>query len=162
MAAFYIVYKMQNTEEQATDPTEESMNVQTADAVPIEDNKPSVEEGNSYVNMAVPMLLGSKKVQMVSKFKSVTAEGPGEANSVQRLGKVMCYDAGVAIYIIIFCGWIVWQSIGISKVLFGGEQGDDEDTCSEVHQHMLASITCGFLYLMLVCFFFGCSLICLR
>jgi hypothetical protein len=69
----------------------------------------------------------------------------------------------VAVYIIVFCAWMVWQSIGMSKVLFGGgDGGDDEDVCEQVEKWGVHSVVCGVLYLMLVCCAFGCSALCLR
>jgi hypothetical protein len=105
----------------------------------------------------------SGSIQFFSHWRTVTGtEGPGEANSIQRLGQVMCYDAGVAVYIVVFFAWMVWQSIGMSQVLFAGDNGDEDDVCDEMNKHMVFAIICGFLYLLLVCFAFGCSVLCLR
>jgi hypothetical protein len=184
VAAFYIVHKIQSdqavpvpsdtaepvayaayadtgTSNNAADETTSAATTATK----LNDNsKTSVEEGTHYRSMEGP----GGRVQMLSHWTSASMSGPGSANSVQRLGQVLCYDAGVAVYIIIFCAWMVWQSIGMSTVLFGGsgsddgDDGDDEDVCGQVEKWMVFSIICGFLYLMLVCFAFGCSILCLR
>jgi hypothetical protein len=183
VAAFYIVHKIQSDQavlvEAASSETEAYAYAETGTsnnaagetataATPVtklnDKNKTSVEEGTHYRSMEGP----GGRVQMLSHWTSASLSGPGSANSVQRLGQVLCYDAGVAVYIIIFCAWMVWQSIGMSTVLFGGsgnddgDDGDDEDVCGQVEKWMVFSIICGFLYLMLVCFAFGCSILCLR
>jgi hypothetical protein len=187
VAAFYIVYKIQS-ETATAEPvayayadTGVSNNDTVGETTPVpvaatklnDTNKMSVEEGTHYRSMEVPGLGpgGLSRVQMLSRWTTISSlSGPGDAgsdtaaNSVQRLGQVMCYDAGVAVYIVISCAWMVWQSIGISRVLFGGSSGDDggDDVCGEMEKWMVFSIICGFLYLMLVCFAFGCSILCLR
>jgi hypothetical protein len=184
VAAFYIVYKIQTdqTPVQAVATEEEAVAYAYADTGEgvtaaaatttntklNEGSKMSVEEGTHYKSME-----GPGPVQMLSRWTSISS-GPGDgssataANSVQRLGQVMCYDAGVAVYIIICCAWMVWQSIGVSTVLFGGSSSSDDnddggdEICGEAGKWMVYSIICGFLYLMLVCFAFGCSILCLR
>lgn len=181
VAAFYIVYKIQTDSQPAA--TEEAVAYAVADTgvyVPaaanaathtkLNDSEMSVEEGTHYKSMEGPRpgSGGLSRIKMLSHWTS-SSGGPGEssataANSVQRLGQVMCYDAGVAVYIIICCAWMVWQSIGVSRVLFGGSSDDDDgdDVCGDMEKWMVFSVICGFVYLMLVCFAFGCSILCLR
>jgi hypothetical protein len=105
--------------------------------------------------------IDSTSVNAIS-FKSISlvmgsGDGEGEANSVKRLTHVLCYDKIVAVYIVVAISWLVWQSVGISHVLFRQLEG-----CDEVERWILISVVLGFLYMMLVCFAFGCSLLCLR
>jgi hypothetical protein len=187
VAAFYIVHKIQTEEPVQEAVTAEPVAYAYADvdtgvsnnavgAVPVaattstklNGNKISVEEGTHYRSMEGLGPGSFSRVQMLSHwtFASSSSGSGSAANSVQRLGQVLCYDAGVAVYIIICCAWMVWQSIGMSRVLFGGsssdDDGDEEDICGEMEKWMVFSIICGFLYLMLVCFAFGCSILCLR
>jgi hypothetical protein len=176
VAAFYIVYKIQSDQTPVQAATEEAAAYAYAETgvsethVPVaatatintklnEGNKMSAGEGTHYRSMEGP-------VQMLSRWTSISSSSgsTSAANSVQRLGQIMCYDAGVAVYIIICCAWMVWQSIGVSTVLFGGSSDDDDadDVCGEMDKWMVFSLICGFLYLMLVCFAFGCSILCLR
>ena len=94
---------------------------------------------------------------------AVTAEGPGQANSFQRLKQVFCYDMGVAIYILVIIFWFIWQSVGISAVLFANSNDDSDNyVCENIEKRTILSILCGFLYIMLVFVTFACSFICLK
>lgn len=84
---------------------------------------------------------------------------PGEANSFQRIKHVLCYDKGMAIYILIFFTWIFWMVTGVTKRLFF--DGDEED-CDEMLGYMNFSIACGYVYMSMVGVAFCCSLVCLR
>jgi hypothetical protein len=88
----------------------------------------------------------------------------GKSNSIQRLKQVLCYDIGVALYILVVIFWFVWQSYGISQVLFAprNEYSNDSEICESVGTWVILSIMCGFLYIMLVCVAFACSFLCLR
>ena len=79
----------------------------------------------------------------------------GAANSFSRIKHVLCYDKTMAVYIIIFIGWIVWLSVGIAKRL----SVDDDGDCDK---YMNVTISCGYMYLSFVFMAFGCSLCCLR
>jgi hypothetical protein len=89
----------------------------------------------------------------------------GKSNSIQRLKQVLCYDVGVALYILVIIFWFVWQSYGISQVLFAPRNDDYDNSaeiCDSVGTWVILSIMCGFLYIMLVCVAFACSFLCLR
>lgn len=164
VAAFYIVHKIQTDDEPVADVAAPEAYTDAEMAAPTtklnDSNNVTVEEGTQYRSMEGP---GGARFQMLSHWTSISSSSSGRGNSIQRLGQVMCYDAGVAVYIIVFCAWMVWQSIGMSKVLFGGgDGGDDEDVCEQVEKWVVHSVVCGVLYLMLVCCAFGCSALCLR
>jgi hypothetical protein len=82
----------------------------------------------------------------------------GAANSFSRIKHVLCYDKAMAVYIVIFIGWIVWLSTGIAKRLTADESGG----CDNEIQAMNVVISCGYMYLSFVFLAFGCSLCCLR
>lgn len=82
----------------------------------------------------------------------------GAANSFARIKYVLCYDKTMAVYIVIFIGWIIYLSTGIAKRLNAGEDGG----CGNEIQYMNVAISCGYMYLSMVFMAFGCSLCCLR
>lgn len=82
----------------------------------------------------------------------------GAANSFSRIKHVLCYDKTMAVYIIIFIGWIVWLATGIARRLAVDEAGG----CDGTIQSMNIVISCGYMYLSMVFVAFGCSLCCLR
>ena len=98
-----------------------------------DDDKPT------YTATAVPMLNGAPADPVA-----------GHANSTKRLTQVLCYDPGVAVYLLICLLWVCWQMYGYSQI---GAPG-----CS----HITSSLLCGMIYGMLVCCTFACSLLCLR
>ena len=82
----------------------------------------------------------------------------GAANSCARMKHVMCYDKVVAVYIVIFLGWIYWLAVGIGRT-FGN---DESDGCGEQGRYIGLSISCGYVYMCLVGAAFAISLCCLR
>jgi hypothetical protein len=87
---------------------------------------------------------------------------PGGPNSFQRIKHVLCYDKGMAVYIVIFLFWIVWLGIGVSRRLFYDNDNDYDDGCGDLTQYMNAAIAIGYVWMALVGTAFCCSLICLR
>lgn len=77
-------------------------------------------------------------------------------NTWGRIGHVMCYDKGVALYIVIAIGWIIYQTVGVAKFLT--QSGD----CSDLGNRMLVSLACGWFYMCMVGFAFLCSMCCMR
>lgn len=82
----------------------------------------------------------------------------GAANSFSRIKHVLCYDTTMAVYIVIFIGWVVWLATGVAKRLGADEGGN----CDSDIQGMNVAISCGYMYLSMVFVAFGCSLCCLR
>jgi hypothetical protein len=92
-----------------------------------------------------------------------SASNEGRANSVPRLVQVLCYDAGVAIYIVIFVAWTIWIAIGSSHIF--GNVGVDEwsgPACGNAGKWVRNSVILGWIYMWLVFCSFCCSLICVR
>ena len=88
---------------------------------------------------------------------------PGGPNSFQRIKHVLCYDKGMAVYIVIFLFWIVWLAIGVSRRLFYNDGDYDyDDGCGDLTRYMNAAIAIGYVWMALVGTAFCCSLICLR
>lgn len=85
------------------------------------------------------------------------------ANSLQRLGKVLCYDPGTALYFFVAFLWVVWQSVGVVVAM---KLADSDyayvQQCDIIKEWIELSTICGFLYMVLVLFAFGSSLLCLR
>jgi hypothetical protein len=86
---------------------------------------------------------------------------PGGPNSFQRIKHVLCYDKGMAVYIVIFLFWIVWLAIGVSRRLFYDNNYDGDDGCG-VLRYMISAIAIGYVWMALVGTAFCCSLFCLR
>lgn len=76
-----------------------------------------------------------------------------------RIKHVLCYDGGVAIYIILAIVWIIWQAVGFGKLVSfnGGGCGGNG-----VASKLVTSLLCGYIYMSLVGIGFLCSLCCLR
>lgn len=94
---------------------------------------------------------------------NISRDLDGSPNSFLRLGHVLCFDYGVAVYIVVAIFWMIWQSVGFSRLVFGGAHGANESAdCQQVNQWAVHSIILGFCYMMMVCVAFACSLCCLR
>ena len=106
----------------------------------------------------------SVKIESVASMIAGISESPddGPSNSFHRLGHVLCYDPGAAIYFLVVVLWVIWQSVGVTVAISLASNDDDGDECTNVRQWIVYSTMCGFLYMMLVFFAFGCSLLCLR
>jgi len=96
-----------------------------------------------------------------SSSRSSTLAGEG---TWARMIQVIGYDIGVALYIVVFLAWLVWQSIGVSRILGGDFDGYDGNggACGRVHSWATNSLVLGWMYMMVVCASFCCSLCCLR
>ena len=170
LAAFYIVHRIQeegkeaaaaaaaaeqgSTADNPIDPEADATSYQTMD----DSNKS--KSSWAWQTAATWMFPGPAKAVKVA-HTAVRGQGEGEANSFQRLKQVFCYDVGVAMYILAVVFWFVWQSVGISQVLFGADNADNY-LCENIEKRTILSILCGFLYIMLVFVTFACSLVCLK
>jgi len=98
----------------------------------------------------------------ISNASSGDRSSGGAASSWNRTWRIMCYDVGVAIYIVVFLAWVCYQSVGLSRVVGGGYDGGGGNGCDNVGRWMTNSLILGWVFMMLVCTSFCCSLICLR
>lgn len=171
IAAFYIVHRIQEDDKAAA---AAEAAVEEQEGSPNHPIDPEAEHQTTYKTMdreaeqpqsawksaAAALFPGPAKAADVART-AVQQRGQGQANSVQRLKQVFCYDIGVALYIIAMVFWLIWQSVGISQVLFGNEDNDSY-VCENIEKRTILSILCGFLYIMLVFVTFACSFCCLR
>jgi hypothetical protein len=99
---------------------------------------------------------------LVSNFTALpenSADREGGANSFQRIKHVLCYDQGMAVYILVVIVWVVWMSLGISRrLLADGENAD----CDILAGYMNITIVCGYVWMMVVACAFCCSILCVR
>jgi len=160
IACFYIAHKVQ----------EDSAEIQLA-------AQPAVVTGTAVTGMAVDSSSSTKKVEegkatsstpLVVEPNQPTAfaqpfviprdDNATAASSFRRLKQVLCYDPGFALYILVFVFWMFWQTAGLKEAL----SFQDNDDCGQLGRWVVYSIMCGFLYMMMVCAAFACSLLCLR
>lgn len=99
------------------------------------------------------------RATIATNFKPIPDDMPGGANSYKRVTHVLCYDKGMAIYILIFLVWVVWMGMGVSRRLFSEDYAED---CGDLAGYMSTSLACGYVYMSLVAISFCCSLVCLR
>ena len=88
-----------------------------------------------------------------------TADETRVVQSLTKVGRVrdvLCYDPMVAVYIIIGIFYIIWQSMGFSRMNQAADCGGGEE------QLITRAISCGFLFISLGATAFGCSVCCLR
>lgn len=106
------------------------------------------------------------KIESVASLLAGLPDAPddGPANSPQRLGRVLCFDSGVAFYFFLVVLWVLWQSVGVlcAMSLAGNINYNEDDHCDNIKRWIVLSTMCGFIYIILVFFAFGCSLLCLR
>ena len=138
IAAIYIVNKIKSS---GPDPTTPIATASTA-TTGLESSK--MEEGGYVLeNFTVPQ-----------------SEEHGGANSFQRIKHVLCYDKGMAVYILMVIFWMVWISIGISRRLF--VEDANNESCYELIPYMNITISCGYVWMTMVGMAFCCSFLCLR
>jgi len=94
-----------------------------------------------------------------TNFAVLPDDMPGGANSYKRIMHVLCYDKGMAVYILIFLTWVVWMGLGVTRRLFSEDYADD---CGDMPRYMSTALACGYVYMSLVAVAFCCSLMCLR
>ena len=84
----------------------------------------------------------------------------GGSNSWKRFGHLMCYDPGVALYMVLFLAWIIWIPVGISARVSADD--DDDEDCERIADYVQNCIICGFIYGILVAMSFCCSMVFLK
>lgn len=103
------------------------------------------------------------KIESVASLVAGLPDEEDRANTLQRIGKVLCYDPGTAVYLGAAVLWVVWQSVGVGVAMSLATRNDAHVAqCEEIKEWVVLSTVCGFFYMMLVLFAFGCSLLCLR
>ena len=128
---------------------------------------PPSNEGTAIPAITATTGLNSPKAVEEGRYHATTeptsnfsplpsSEIPGGANSIQRIKHVLCYDKGMAIYILIFLTWVCWMGVGVTRRL-GANEG-----CDELTSFVTTNIVCGYVWMSLVGMAFCCSLLCLR
>lgn len=86
-----------------------------------------------------------------TRVDSATADT--RSTNISRVKHTLCYDFWVALYIIVGVFFMIWQTMGVSKM---GSCGD-----GEVDTYLAHSLICGFMFISFGGMAFGCSLCCL-
>ena len=153
VGAIYIVYKIQ---------TDEEPQVATAYAYAedgeVGNSKAGDQKAETTYNSEV-----LRKIFSVSDARATHLNDEGGASvagSMKRMGHVMCHDVGVAIYMLVFAFWCVWQMFGVASL--AKVKDEENDGSCDAGAWIITSLVCGFLYTGLVFCAFGCSFICLR
>jgi len=120
-----------------------------------------IESGTYYAQPveATPFKASPVKASPVITKSSNKSIANTQSNSLGRIKHVLCYDGGVAIYIILAIVWMVWLAMGLGRLT-----GFNAGACggSAVAGKLFTSLICGYIYLSLVGIGFLCSLCCLR
>jgi hypothetical protein len=153
LGAWYIVARIQQEH------LEDDFKVVVPD---LEGGKPTKQTPFKKVSEATMNVTSSAKGSLSSALH-LTSPNEGRSNSVPRLVQVLCYDIGVAVYIVVFVAWMIWIAIGSSHI-FGNVGIDDWEghVCGKAGKWVRNSVILGWIYMWLVCCSFCCSLICVR
>jgi hypothetical protein len=134
IAAFYMVHKLQQNER---------ILVQ-AQVMMAETGTTAAHTGTSKTDyQTMPTIATTSASNSSVRLR----DPPGE-----RMKKVLCYDAGVAVYILIALVWLVWLMYGFPKAV-----ATDNDACG-----ILYAIFCATCYIIIAGCAFACSLVCLK
>lgn len=98
-------------------------------------------------------------VQLSNNFTVPKNHERGGPNSISRAKHVLCFDKGMAVYILIILIWVVWICIGINRRFSVDEANAD---CNELTSYMNVTIICGYIWMTMVSLAFCCSFLCLR
>ena len=96
---------------------------------------------------------GSEAPSTNPEYQAMPVLSTEGKSGAERLKDVLCYDVGVALYIVAAIVWLVWLTVGFQQTVA------DQDDCGS---HIIFSILCGWCYATVVGCAFGCSLLCLR
>jgi len=88
----------------------------------------------------------------------VSTSDNDDSGSRKRMKDVLCYDPGVAIYLLLALVWLGWLVYGYAQLL----DSDGGDGCDTIQGFYYTSLTCGTLYAMMVGCTFCCSFLCLK
>lgn len=98
-------------------------------------------------------------VRISNNFTAPKDHERGGPNSIGRVKHVLCFDKGMAVYILVILVWIVWVCVGINR-RFSVDEGNA--SCAELTSYMNISIMCGYIWMTMVGLAFCCSFLCLR
>ena len=115
------------------------------------------QDENDDDNLIPAQVTGDNKNDAPAARVSTSSSAPPAGASRKRMKEVLCYDPGVAIYLLVSLGWVGWLMYGYSQLV----DDDDADGCDDIQSYYYTSLTLGTLYAMLVCCTFCCSFLCL-
>lgn len=118
-----------------------------------------IESGTYYAEPVQATPVATTRASAVITKSTNRSITDTQGKSMGRIKHVLCYDGGVAIYIIFAIVWMVWQSIGLSRLLAFNSGGCGGQA---VASKLVTSLVCGYIYMSLVGIGFFCSLCCLR
>eukprot|EP00977_Amphora_coffeiformis_P003383 scaffold630_cov174-Amphora_coffeaeformis.AAC.3 len=146
--ALYITYRMvENLEEQQDAQQEMNGGGETYGTTQPPRQQPQQQQRGKYIWEYVNDLFtttsngNNRTGRQQQQWSTASTSQQGGPNSWKRLGHLMCYDPGVAIYMVVFVVWVVWLPVGISTLV---SVDDDEDSCDTVAKYAQGSIICGF------------------
>lgn len=84
-------------------------------------------------------------------------DDPADRSSWGRINHVLCYDVGVAIYIVVLVFWLCWLALSAPRYASIGAKD-----CGAIGSHLLTSMMCGYFFMTLGAFAFVCSICCLQ
>lgn len=143
IAALYIVNKIQANKERVISDVESSGQYFQAGS-----SLPGRRGSGSGITTGTGGVGGTKGADRINQTRE---------NSFSRVHAVLCYDPGVALYIIAGMVYIVWQCMGISR------STGAENYCGDaIHADIANSLICGWLFMFLGATSFFCSIFCLR
>jgi hypothetical protein len=76
----------------------------------------------------------------------------------EQMKQVLCYDPIIALYLLGLMGWLAWLCYGIAFL----SDDDDDSRCDNNRNAVFLSLSCGFVYALLVCCTIPCAYACLR
>eukprot|EP00547_Thalassionema_nitzschioides_P004612 CAMPEP_0194211284 /NCGR_PEP_ID=MMETSP0156-20130528/9902_1 /TAXON_ID=33649 /ORGANISM="Thalassionema nitzschioides, Strain L26-B" /LENGTH=236 /DNA_ID=CAMNT_0038938793 /DNA_START=65 /DNA_END=772 /DNA_ORIENTATION=- len=145
IACFYIIHRIREDREV------ETSNVATTTPVSVHDMESGkTKESTDYKNIAT-----ATATPVTTTSTVIIEDDAAPRYSAGRIKDVLCYDKGVALYIVITVVWIFWQCQGLN-VYFK----HDQENCADVASGMLTSLFCGWFFASLVGIAFLCSLCC--
>ncbi|KAL3927847.1 MAG: hypothetical protein SGARI_005211, partial [Bacillariaceae sp.] len=140
---FGCLYIVQKLKEPGSETQMGGAAVQTATVTAmtgLEKEKVSTTTATTATATATKMEEGNY-VQMSNNFSAPNEKDTGAPNSVSRAKHVLCFDKGMAVYILVILCWMAWVCVGINR-RFAVDDGND--SCYELIKYMNVTITCGY------------------
>lgn len=97
-------------------------------------------------------------IQRSRRYQSESLIKDTRENSLKRVTHVLCYDPCFALYLVVFIVFLIWQSMGISKVVAMRDDGG----CGTLRGHIIGALICGHCFLSLTATAFICSMCCMK
>eukprot|EP00529_Nitzschia_sp_RCC80_P028381 CAMPEP_0113447436 /NCGR_PEP_ID=MMETSP0014_2-20120614/4233_1 /TAXON_ID=2857 /ORGANISM="Nitzschia sp." /LENGTH=267 /DNA_ID=CAMNT_0000338583 /DNA_START=206 /DNA_END=1006 /DNA_ORIENTATION=- /assembly_acc=CAM_ASM_000159 len=108
-----------------------------------------LEEGNMATATATPVTVTAVPATPYGQLNdsvmtsSSAAHDDTEAYSFGRVKHVLCYDHGMALYIVVIIVWAIWLAVGLTR-RFDFDFGNE--VCDELVGYLNVTIICGYLW----------------